>query len=342
VLLLDSSQHHPANPLFVEALGELSAERGFGCSIVDEADYLAELGGKRNQVARLLGRRGPEVAGVNKELVQKASAADVNVAVVVKGSYVLPHTVSHLRQQGIVVMNFATDDPFNQATTACVREALTEYDIYFSTKRAVMDDLRRAGCRRVEYMPFAYKPTVHFREPIQASDEAHEFACDVAFIGGADDTRAPFFERLVRAEPRLRLNLYGGYWDRYKGLRKYHRGLAVGRNFRLAVAGAAMCINLVRRANRDGHVMRTFELPACGAFVVAERTDEHEELFAEGREIAFFDGRDELVDVVRHYLPKGEERSRIAVTGQDKVRNGSHTYKDRLLAMLVQAGFNVA
>jgi spore maturation protein CgeB len=78
------------------------------------------------------------------------------------------------------------------------------------------------------------------------------------------------------------LALYEGFWDRSASLRRYWRGFALGGDFRMALGGTKVAGNLVRRANLDGHVIRSFEIPACGAFMLAERTAEHLALF-EGR-----------------------------------------------------------
>jgi spore maturation protein CgeB len=150
------------------------------------------------------------------------------------------------------------------------------------------------------------------------------------FIGGCDADRAPYFEHLVRALPHLRIHLYGGYFDRYPALKPYWHGFVTGRDYRLALGGAKIAINLVRRANRDDHVMRTFEVPACGAFMLAERTPTHQGLFQEDREAAFFNSHEELAAKVQHWLEHDTDRVAVASAGQRKILEGRHSYADRL------------
>jgi hypothetical protein len=233
------------------------------------------------------------------------------------------------------MVNWATDDPFNPASsTRDLVESIALYDLYVCTKRAIMDDVRRAGCANVAYVRFGYKPQVHFPEAPANDDEARRFESDVTFIGGGDDDRAPYFETIVRAIPELRMHLYGGYWNRYPKLRPYWRGNATGRDFRLAVGGAKIAVNLVRRANRDDHVMRTFEIPACGGFMLTERSATHDELFSEDKEAVFFNSPDEFVAKVRSYLGRDEDRVRIAAAGHRKITQGRHTYGDRLAEII--------
>jgi spore maturation protein CgeB len=76
--------------------------------------------------------------------------------------------------------------------------------------------------------------------------------------------------------------------------------------------------------------MRTFEIPACHAFMLAERTHEHLELFREGIEMACFSSPEELVDQVRYYLTHESERLQIAHAGHQRVLKENFSYKDRL------------
>jgi spore maturation protein CgeB len=157
------------------------------------------------------------------------------------------------------------------------------------------------------------------------------------FAGGCDDDRAPYFTALVSGLPGVALNLYGGYWERVRELRPYARGFAVGRDYRLAVGAAKIAVNLCRRSNRDDHVMRTFEIPACGGFMLAERSATHSELFAEDVDAAFFGTPDEFVAKVKSYLARDTDRERIAAAGRQAIVNGKHSYDDRLREILACA-----
>jgi hypothetical protein len=77
----------------------------------------------------------------------------------------------------------------------------------------------------------------------------------------------------------LDVALFGGYWDRYSKTRSYWRGLAGQDAIRFASAAARICLCLVRRANRDGHTMCSFEAAAIGGCILVEETADHRELF---------------------------------------------------------------
>jgi spore maturation protein CgeB len=99
-------------------------------------------------------------------------------------------------------------------------------------------------------------------------------------------------------------------------------------------------INLcfLRKLNRDLQTTRSVEIPACGAFMLAERTDEHLALFEEGVEAEFFGSDDEMIDKTRYYLAHAEARRRIAAAGLERCRRGRYSYHERLLDMLTTAG----
>ena len=68
--------------------------------------------------------------------------------------------------------------------------------------------------------------------------------------------------------------------------------------------------------------------------MLAERTEEHLNLFGEGREAEFFDSDKELIDKVQYYLTHRNERIRIAAAGRERCIKSGYSNHDRLKAML--------
>jgi glycosyltransferase involved in cell wall biosynthesis len=289
---------------------------------------------------RLMGRRPLGYWRLNRDILAAARDFGPEIVLITGSCPVAASTLRELKERmGALLVNYATDHPFNRLVCArWVAANIPLYDLYVCTKRAIMDDVRAAGCRRVAFVPFGYEPSLHFPDDFSSREEFDRFTCDVVFVGGGDRDRYPYFEALVGGIPHLRLNLYGGYWDRNPTLRRYARGLALGRDYRLALRGAKIAPCLVRRANRDGHVMRSFELPACGAFMLAQRTVEHQEFFREGEEVAYFSSPAELVEKVRYYLKHDDERQRMAEAAHHRVTTANHTYANRLEQILELAG----
>ena len=227
---------------------------------------------------------------------------------------------------GIRRVNFLTDDPWNPRNSAgFFWNSLREYDVVFTPRRSNIVDLQAHGCRRVEYLPFAYNPKYHFPESPVAAAELERFSCDVCIIGGADEDRVPLARALVNSG--LKLRLYGGYWDKFEDLKKYHRGFVHGADLRKAVAGAAVNVCMVRKANRDGHAMRSFELPAMRACMIAEDTMEHREIYGEeGVGVCYFKTATQMVDKVKSLLMRPSDRERLRVLRAKKSsRAETHT-----------------
>ena len=246
-------------------------------------------------------------------------------------------TLYAIRRLGVRTCNFLTDDPFNRVHYApWFLRALPKYDHIFSPRRANMADLHAAGCCDVTYMAFAYAPEIHFPEPPSGPSELAKFSSDVFFAGNADRDRIACMSSLIRAG--FKVALYGAYWGRYWGTRGMALGFADAQTVRKAAAGAKLSLCLVRQANRDGHSMRSFELPAMGACMVVEDTPDHREIFGPpGEAVVYFQSIEELLGTVKRLIDDEAERKRLAAACHARICGGSNTYKDRLDDMIAHA-----
>jgi spore maturation protein CgeB len=68
--------------------------------------------------------------------------------------------------------------------------------------------------------------------------------------------------------------------------------------------------------------------------MLAERTEEHESLFEEGKEAAFFSSDDELRDKARYYLAHEAERQRIAEAGRARCLKAGYSNRAQMQIIL--------
>lgn len=281
----------------------------------------------------LRGHRPARLLAFSRDVV--AACRDVRAGcLLVTG--IAPPSAAALREigsLGTVRVNFLTDDPWNPAHRAAwFLRALAHYDHVFSPRTANIEDLRALHGPGVSYLPFAYAAAHHVPSPHSGANGAVP-TCDVVFVGGADGDRVGWVGTLVRAG--FGLECYGGYWDRFPETRGCARGMAAPDRLAEVLHRGRVVLCLVRRANRDGHSMRTFESAAMGACMLVEDTEDHRRLFGpDGEAVRYFASREELVERAGWLVGHEAERSRLAATAQALVVGGNHRYRDRLTSML--------
>jgi spore maturation protein CgeB len=278
----------------------------------------------------LMDRRPLHLNQFSNQLVEACVRAEPEVLVATGMAPLTESALCALRQLGVVCVNYSTDDPWNPAMRSNWHlRALPSYDLVFSTRRSNLDDLRRLGCAKVHYLPFGYDESL-FACPAGSSDTS---VYDILFVGGADPDRAAFLTEFMRYGPPVAVA--GGYWERYPAFRAYALGTKSPEVIRALTAAAKVNLCLVRRANRDGHVMRSFEIAAAGGCTLAQDTDEHREIFGpDGEAVIYFRDAKEAALRARALRRDLPERKRLAARLHRRIAGGTHTYAHRLATML--------
>jgi spore maturation protein CgeB len=321
-------------------LHRAQALRELGCEVVHvDADrprsWLAA------QVHRAGNRLGypPDVFGANRALLRAVREHRPHLVWVDKGRSIQARTLRQARAAapGLRVVLYSPDDMWNPHNRSRqYARAIPEYDLHVTTKSFNVAELRAAGARDVLFVDNAYQPDVH--RPLELTvEERREFSADVGFVGGYERDRADALVALARQG--VSVTVWSADWD---AGRHHHANLHLRRRWleghAYAVAVNATRINLgfLRKVNRDLQTTRSVEIPACGGFLLAERTDEHLRLFQEGQEAEFFASPQELIAKCRHYVAHEPERRAVAEAGRQRCLTSGYSNRERLAAVLAR------
>jgi hypothetical protein len=241
------------------------------------------------------------------------------------------------RQPGAAIVGFSPDDMaarHNQSRQFL--EALPDYDAFLTTKSYNVGELEGMGARRVMVVGNGYDPAA-FRKLAPEPGDRDRLGGDVGFIGTHESARAA--QVLALAQAGLQVRIWGNGWgalaNAHPNLRIENRPLH-GDDYARACGAFAINLGFLRKLNRDQQTTRSVEVPACGGFLLAERTAEHQALFVEGEEAEYFDDQAELEAKCRHYLAHPEDRARIAAAGHRRCETGGYSNAQRLAAALAR------
>ena len=279
----------------------------------------------------LLGRRPPRLKSYSSSVLRHCQQFRPEL---VLGTGIVPVTsldLEAMRRMHIPVANFLVDDPWNPVHHApWFMRALPHYSHVFTPRHANEPELRSLRGPEVSWLPFAHAPEDHHPPREVTEDDHRRWGHRAAFIGGADADRVAAVRALLRAG--VPVSLWGGYWKEHPDLAPHAQGHADEEQCRRIVASAGVNLCLVRRANRDGHSMRSYELPAIGGCLAVEDTEDHRALFGvDGGAAVYFSGLEDLPAVCQRLLALPEQaRAAMRQLARERVTAGAHTYADRL------------
>ena len=289
-------------------------------------------GGGASLSDRILGKLGLHFdwVGAGRGVLAALAAAPADIVWIEKGVTIAPAVLRQIRSRypDTRLVAFSEDDMFlaHNQTRRFVR-GLDLYDVVFTTKASNVepDELPALGAREVRFVHQAFDPYQH--RPTELSPvEAEALDADVSFVGTFEAARARSMLHL--AQNGIVVRVWGNGWAQqaslHENLRIEGRAMvnAPGRlNYSKAVAASRINLCFLRKLNRDQHTSRTFEIPAIGGFMLAERTAQHEALYVEDEEAAFFGSDEELLRKVRFYLANPEARQKIAAAGHRRCWN---------------------
>jgi spore maturation protein CgeB len=215
-------------------------------------------------------------------------------------------------------------------------EVLRRYDLVTTLVPPLVERLRALDLD-AEYLSAAFDEAVLARLEAEGvtADPGDERPHPVSFVGSIhpDSVHRRGVELLERVASEVDLEVWGpihAKLARSSPVRSRHRGEAWGLDMYRVLAQSRLAVN--RHGDFAGGYaanMRMFEATGVGALLVTESATNLPEFFEPGREVVAYDGVDDLVEKIRHFLEHDDERRRIAAAGQRRTLT-EHTYGHRM------------
>ena len=267
----------------------------------------------------------------------------IDVVWIDKGLTIQPMTLRKLREMvsGVRLVHYSVDDmsgKHNQSRRYLAGIPL--YDLHTTTKSYNVAELQSMGATGVLFVNNACCPFLH-RPIVVPGEERGRLGGAVGFIGAFEKERADAIWFLVTSGIPVRVwgEGWGTGWKEWAAFHR-HPGLKVedravfGIEYAKAICSFDINLGFLRKLNRDLQTQRSVEIPACGAFLLAERTEEHLKLFEEGAEAEFFGSRDELLEKCRYYLAHPDARRRISAAGRERCLRSDYSYDGQVAVVL--------
>lgn len=325
------------NGAYGESFARAFSSLGDRVTVVDRRRYFPFAVSLSQRIINRLRKRESRKR-YNRDIIEEVRGLQPELIVIMKGVHISVDSLRRIREDApdAILCNINYDDYFSALPSNALLgldQVIHEYDFFFPSKRANVARLLEMGAQNVHYLPLGYDPCNHF--PVRPTRVEHdEYQSQLAFIGTYTSDRAAYLERLSS----YRLSIWGSHWNRKNrgSLLKdaIKNRIVCGIDFSRVVNCAKINLNFLREENSDTHNLKTFELPACGAFAISQRSNELGDFFEEGKEIVTFETFSELKEKIEYYLIHDLERKKIARAAYHRIRREKHTIQDRVERMM--------
>ncbi|MCB9307754.1 MAG: glycosyltransferase [Lewinellaceae bacterium] len=290
------------------------------------------------KIGRLMGRT-LDLSDTNQKILSAIEINKYDIVWIDKGVTVKSSTLRIIKekQPDCVLVHLNPDDPFGKYRTGwdVFLKAIPEYDVHFVARIQSIEEYNQYGAKNVYVFDRSYSKNLH--RPLDLPfNERTKYEVSVGFIGSHADDRADKIAHLIKNG--IPVCVYGDGWkgkSHWKTIQSCHRGPSrYAEEYVKTINGMGIALHFLRHENRDEQDSRTFEIPACGAFMLAERSGKHEMFFKENEEAVFFDTADELLEKARYYLDRPEERAHIAAAGRRRCVESGYDHHSRMKHLL--------
>jgi hypothetical protein len=291
-----------------------------------------------NIVFRVLGKIqthfiiGPAVRVLNKELLRVVKRDAYDAVFLYGCNDIYPSTVKKIKSGGTMVFSYQNDDIFSDyypkyywryAKKIC---SLVDINYVFREKNII--DLQSRNIFNGKVLRAYYIAKDNY---ICSEEELIKGIPDVLCLAHYEkDKRIEYLEELCKAHIKIGVpvnlaeKLDAKYSDYVVAIKN-----TMAPNYNRLLSSCKIPIIFLSSLNHDTYTTRCFEIPAAGAFVFCQYTDDMNSMFEDGKEAVYFFDKKDFVDKIRYYLDHDEDRIAIAKAGHQRLVKDGHEVSDR-------------
>ncbi|MEO5641340.1 MAG: glycosyltransferase, partial [Sphingomicrobium sp.] len=234
-------------------------------------------------------RRRFQGAAFQRAILRSVQIHQPSVFLTVKGYCIDPPCLAAMRRDGVLLVNYYPDYHFNDVSL----DQLTLYDLVITTKSFQLARLAKVmPPANVAFVHHGYSADLH--RPIVTADPPIN---DILYVGNATPTKAKLMIAVAEALPEATIRVVGHRWMQYAvgtALEKSVVGTAITGDYyadEIARARVVLAFHMGVDSNtgfEDLVSTRSFEIPACGGFMLHIDNDEIRSLYDVPSEIDTF------------------------------------------------------
>jgi hypothetical protein len=309
---------------FVDYLGEnnvksVSENRGYSTSLIARI---------KNKVAHVSGLRS---SGKLTDIYNALNDKMLNIVVLFNTSNLNEKNIVQLSlKKNIFLVHVLSDHPMGMLanTKEITINTLKYFDLVITMAKDLVPVLYQWGAKNVLRLPFAYCKYTHWiPEEINC-----EYPNKLFYFG----TWTPDIEEWLSHLTKFDLVIEGTHWQFAKNsiLRQLgtKSNLQADRNMAITARKAGIVVNFTRATHGCFHTMKTFELPAAGACVVTNRSEEQVEFFKEDIDCVYFNTPQEMCNKIEYLFNHPEVINTMRESAKATAKD--HNYHERVRRLL--------
>lgn len=290
---------------------------------------------QRNIFGRIQNRLliGPAICKLNQEFLVRIRAVNPEIILCYRALPIWPQTLSKIQccagENRPIIVCYNNDNAFGQVGNKVYwrffKAAIPYYDlhlVYREADAARFGDSLHSYLLRSHYLPWLHRPI----DPRLTK----QTRSDICFLGHFEpDRRVNELDTLMKQVPAS-YRIHGSGWAKHSRARAWSSldtAELQGEDYIEALNSTKIALVFFSTWNSDTYTRRVFEIPACGTFMLSQRTNTMQSLYEEDKEAVYFGSPAELVDKARYYLANDAARRRIAEAGRLRcIKSGYDIY----------------